>query len=94
MPKLNKTVAVMGGTFDPIHYGHLRTALDVKQQLGFDQVLLMPCAQPNHRVEPERSAKQRLIMDSWQQLPVLGLTLTIESYCEMDQVTWCTALNH
>jgi nicotinate-nucleotide adenylyltransferase len=52
----------MGGTFDPIHHGHLRTALELQQWLGVDQVCLIPSRQPVHRGEPGCSSEQRLEM--------------------------------
>ena len=42
-------MGIFGGTFDPIHYGHLRTAFEVLQALRFDEVRLMPCGTPPHR---------------------------------------------
>ena len=57
-----KLIGVNGGTFDPIHYGHLRPALEVQQQLGLDQVLFVPCYQPVHRATPQVSAEQRCAM--------------------------------
>jgi nicotinate-nucleotide adenylyltransferase len=53
---------VMGGTFDPIHHGHLRTALEIQQWLGVDRVYLMPAKRPVHREAPGCSAKDRLAM--------------------------------
>ena len=53
---------MLGGTFDPIHHGHLRMALDLRDRLGFEQVRLVPCAQPPHRESPGCSAQQRLEM--------------------------------
>lgn len=55
-------IALLGGTFDPIHNGHLRLAINVKQALGCEAVHLLPSAQPPHRAQPERSAVQRLQM--------------------------------
>lgn len=55
-------IGVFGGTFDPIHFGHLRTALELYQSLGFDEVRLIPCRQPPHRDAPQASAAQRLAM--------------------------------
>ncbi|GGK65437.1 nicotinate-nucleotide adenylyltransferase [Amphritea balenae] len=52
----------MGGTFDPIHNGHLRTALEIKQWLGVAQVTLLPSKVPVHRQQPARSGEQRLAM--------------------------------
>lgn len=44
-----KPIGVFGGTFDPIHYGHLRTAFEMLQALNFDQVRFIPCGDPPHR---------------------------------------------
>lgn len=52
----------MGGTFDPVHNGHLRTALELKQWLGVDQVCLIPSGAPVHRDEPGCTPRQRLAM--------------------------------
>ncbi len=52
----------MGGTFDPVHNGHLRTALELKQWLGVDQVCLIPSGAPVHRDEPGCTPRQRLEM--------------------------------
>ncbi len=52
----------MGGTFDPIHNGHLRTALEIQQWLRVEQVTLMPSKVPVHRKQPERTGQQRLDM--------------------------------
>lgn len=42
-------VGIFGGTFDPIHYGHLRTAFEMLQALRFGYVLFMPSGDPPHR---------------------------------------------
>ncbi len=55
-------VAFMGGTFDPIHNGHLRTALEIRQLLGLNQVRLIPCHLPVHREQPGCSCEARLRM--------------------------------
>lgn len=54
--------AILGGTFDPIHWGHLKPALAVTEQIGADCLHLMPSAQPPHRSYPGASAEQRLAM--------------------------------
>ncbi|MFQ6005386.1 MAG: nicotinate-nucleotide adenylyltransferase [Woeseia sp.] len=53
---------IFGGTFDPIHYGHLRTAFEMLQALHFDEVRFMPCGSPPHRSEPTAAAELRLRM--------------------------------
>jgi nicotinate-nucleotide adenylyltransferase len=55
-------IGIFGGTFDPIHYGHLRSALEVKDSFGLDEVRLIPCAKPPHRQQPDGTAKMRLQM--------------------------------
>lgn len=55
-------IGILGGTFDPIHYGHLRTALEVQQALDLDQVRLIPLHQPPHRPQPSLASHQRLAL--------------------------------
>jgi nicotinate (nicotinamide) nucleotide adenylyltransferase len=55
-------IGLFGGTFDPVHYGHLRSALEVKDSFGLDEVRIIPCAKPPHRKQPEASATMRLQM--------------------------------
>lgn len=55
-------IGIFGGTFDPVHYGHLRSALEVKDIFGLDEVRLIPCANPPHRGQPAVSAEMRLHM--------------------------------
>lgn len=52
-------VAIFGGTFDPVHNGHLRLALELKQQLQLDQMRLLPCHRPPHRAVPAVTSAQR-----------------------------------
>jgi nicotinate-nucleotide adenylyltransferase len=55
-------IGIFGGTFDPIHYGHLRTAFEMLQALRFDEVRFMPCGSPPHRGPPYAAAELRLKM--------------------------------
>ena len=55
-------IALLGGTFDPVHYGHLRLADDVRRALGLSEVRLLPARDPPHRAEPAASAADRLAM--------------------------------
>lgn len=59
---MRKTLGIFGGTFDPIHIGHLRIALEIKQQLQLDEMRLLPCYLPPHRPAPGASASQRVEM--------------------------------
>jgi nicotinate-nucleotide adenylyltransferase len=55
-------IGLFGGTFNPIHIGHLRSALEVAEQLNLDELRLIPGARPPHRGAPQVSAQQRLDM--------------------------------
>lgn len=57
-----RAIGILGGTFDPIHYGHLRPCLDLLQQLSLAEVRLMPNHIPPHRAAPGSSATHRLAM--------------------------------
>lgn len=55
-------IGILGGSFDPIHYGHLRTALDVQQTLNLEQIRLIPLLNPPHRDVLASGAETRLAM--------------------------------
>jgi nicotinate-nucleotide adenylyltransferase len=55
-------IALFGGTFDPIHNGHLHSALELVQQYHLARVHMVPCYQPVHRVAPQLTAEQRFQM--------------------------------
>lgn len=59
---MNSALAVLGGTFDPVHAGHLRAAIEAREALHADELRLMPCSVPPHRQQPHASAEQRLAM--------------------------------
>ncbi|MBX2807700.1 MAG: nicotinate-nucleotide adenylyltransferase [Cellvibrionaceae bacterium] len=53
-------VGLFGGTFDPVHQGHIHMACEAQRQLGFDKVYLLPSSCPPHRDQPQLSPRQRL----------------------------------
>jgi len=57
-----EAIGILGGTFDPVHFGHVRPALDVVEQLGLSHLHLIPNAVPPHRPQPIATSQQRLMM--------------------------------
>ncbi len=77
-----RKVGIFGGTFDPIHNGHLQAALEVQQQLQLDEVRWVPCHIPPHKQLPQASATQRLTMI---QLAIAEQADFIADDCELDR---------
>ena len=57
-----KNIAVIGGTFDPFHNGHLAIGIQLHEIIGFNKILYMPCKHPNSQKQPIAKPKQRLEM--------------------------------
>jgi nicotinate-nucleotide adenylyltransferase len=53
---------IFGGTFDPVHYGHLRVAIEILDAFALEEVRLMPCGIPPHQKTLKTSNEQRLAM--------------------------------
>jgi nicotinate-nucleotide adenylyltransferase len=62
MPQQQRMIGLFGGTFDPVHYGHLRAAVEVREALQPDDFRLMPAGTPPHRSHTFASAGDRLAM--------------------------------
>lgn len=75
-------IGILGGTLDPIHFGHLDTALAAREALGLDQVILMPSRVPPHRSQQpfaspfHRFAMAALAVNDAEGLAVSDLELT------------------
>lgn len=57
-----KPVAILGGTFNPLHHGHLRAAIEIKEALDLAAVHMIPLFAPPHRDPPSVGADLRLAM--------------------------------
>lgn len=58
----NGPIGIFGGTFDPIHFGHLRTALELREIVGLVDVKFIPCREPPHRDTQPSAGALRLDM--------------------------------
>lgn len=57
-----KPIGIFGGTFDPIHYGHLRTAFELIQAIDLEEVRFVPCGEAPHRGETFAGPRERFEM--------------------------------
>ena len=61
-PVADAPLGLVGGTFDPVHYGHLRLADEVQRALALPEMRLVPAGDPPHRGAPGASARDRVAM--------------------------------
>jgi len=59
---MTSPVGILGGTFDPVHFGHLRLAQELAEGLALGEVRIIPAGLPPHRAQPFASPQQRLEM--------------------------------
>jgi nicotinate-nucleotide adenylyltransferase len=71
----NQAIAIFGGTFDPVHYGHLRAAAEVAEQLKVSDFRLLPAGHPPHREGTWADAYHRLAMLELALAPYPDLTV-------------------
>lgn len=95
MHQTHKAIGILGGTFDPIHLGHLRMALELYEALDLARVHIIPSYQPIYRKKPVASPSQRLnmVQCAVKHEPALyaddreirreGITYTIDTLIEM-----------
>ncbi len=80
MSQRRRLIGVVGGTFDPVHFGHLRMALEAGKILRLDEVRFIPAARPPHRAKPVATAQQRLKM--------VALAIAAETRFVVDDREW------
>lgn len=59
---MTTAVGIFGGTFDPVHFGHLRAAVEAREKLGLADFRLLPAGRPPHRSDTVANGEQRLDM--------------------------------
>src|SRR5260221_7177061 len=59
-----RRIGILGGTFDPIHWGHLEAAFAAESALALMRVLVVPSSMPPHRAQPHASSFHRFAMVS------------------------------
>jgi len=79
-------IGLLGGTFDPIHHGHLRMAEELAEALGLESVHVLPTGTPPHRDRPATSAGDRLAMV---RLAIAGNPLFTLDRHEIDKTVPC-----
>ena len=90
MRESGKRTGILGGTFNPVHIGHIRHALEVGEALGLDQVLLTPAAIPPHKSGEGLlpfELRVELVREAVRDVPLLGVN-TLEGELHGPSYTW------
>lgn len=74
---LMNNFVIYGGTFDPIHFGHIKTALDVQNTFHFDRFVFLPCKKPVLKEPSQASSEQRISMLKLGLLPYPEFTIDL-----------------
>ncbi|WP_066636402.1 nicotinate-nucleotide adenylyltransferase [Desulfolucanica intricata] len=74
-----KSLGIMGGTFDPIHYGHLVAAEGARHQFNLDKVIFVPSGRPPHKTENK-------ISDPSQRLAMTNLAIASNNYFDISAI--------
>lgn len=74
-----KEICLMGGTFDPIHYGHLVVAEEVRQRFNLAKVVFIPAGQPPHKTD-------KVILDAQHRVNMTRLAIASNPYFEISTI--------
>jgi nicotinate-nucleotide adenylyltransferase len=75
-------IGIFGGTFNPVHNGHIQLAKQALESLALDEVHFLPCANPVHRGAPQVSSSDRLNMIK---LAIAGDDRLVANTLELDR---------
>jgi nicotinate-nucleotide adenylyltransferase len=59
---MRESVGIFGGAFDPIHKGHTKSLLEIKNLINFSELKIIPCGLPSQKDKTEASNQERLSM--------------------------------
>lgn len=83
MKTKSNTLAIFGGTFNPVHLGHLAMADAVKRECGYDTILMVPASIPAHKeADPYTDDRDRIAM---LELAIKGIEYLKIENCEIDR---------
>ncbi|MEG6520744.1 nicotinate-nucleotide adenylyltransferase [Desulfotomaculum sp. 1211_IL3151] len=74
-----KEICLMGGTFDPVHFGHLVVAEEVRQRFHLDKVVFIPAGKPPHKTD-------KVILDAQHRVNMIRLAIASNPYFEISTI--------